>query len=83
MDWKVLFLLMEREKSPGERGREKKVAFFSPSFSFPKIFGVEWQPSSRSQYVVKGNLLQSVLAEENHVVAPALRSRSGIKISSR
>ncbi|XP_008633742.1 PREDICTED: microsomal triglyceride transfer protein large subunit [Corvus brachyrhynchos] len=48
-----------------------------------KIFGVEWQPSSTSQYVVKGNLLQSVLAEESHVVAPALRSRSGIKISSR
>ncbi|XP_039562657.1 microsomal triglyceride transfer protein large subunit-like isoform X2 [Passer montanus] len=48
-----------------------------------KIFGVEWQPSSRTQYMVKNNLLQSVLAEESHVVAPALRSRSGIKISSR
>uniref|UniRef100_A0A8C3QNI9 Vitellogenin domain-containing protein n=1 Tax=Cyanoderma ruficeps TaxID=181631 RepID=A0A8C3QNI9_9PASS len=51
--------------------------------SINKIFGVEWQPSSRSQYVVKDNLLQSVLAEESHVVAPALRSRSGIKITSR
>ncbi|RLV97697.1 hypothetical protein DV515_00011504 [Chloebia gouldiae] len=48
-----------------------------------EIFGVEWQPSSRSQYVVKDSLLQSVLAEESHVVAPALRSRSGIKITSR
>ncbi|XP_064573336.1 microsomal triglyceride transfer protein-like isoform X3 [Zonotrichia leucophrys gambelii] len=51
--------------------------------SMNKIFGVEWQPFSRSQYVVRDSLLQSVLAEESHVVAPALRSRSGIKISSR
>ncbi|KAI1231594.1 Microsomal triglyceride transfer protein large subunit, partial [Lamprotornis superbus] len=50
---------------------------------FLQIFGVEWQPSSRSQYVLKDSLLQSVLAEESHEVAPALRSRSGIKISSR
>uniref|UniRef100_A0A8C3TVV5 Vitellogenin domain-containing protein n=1 Tax=Catharus ustulatus TaxID=91951 RepID=A0A8C3TVV5_CATUS len=71
------------EKSPGERTREKKVAFFSPCFCFSKIFGVEWQPCSSSQYVVKDNLLQSVLAEENHEVAPALRSRSGVRISSR
>uniref|UniRef100_A0A8C5X886 Vitellogenin domain-containing protein n=1 Tax=Malurus cyaneus samueli TaxID=2593467 RepID=A0A8C5X886_9PASS len=48
-----------------------------------KIFGVQWEPSSRSQYVVKDSLLQSVLAEESHVVAPALRSRSGIRISSK
>uniref|UniRef100_A0A8C3MKM6 Uncharacterized protein n=1 Tax=Geospiza parvula TaxID=87175 RepID=A0A8C3MKM6_GEOPR len=45
--------------------------------SMNKIFGVEWQPSSRSQYVVRDSLLQSVLAEESHLVAPALRSRSG------
>uniref|UniRef100_A0A8C3TRK8 Vitellogenin domain-containing protein n=1 Tax=Catharus ustulatus TaxID=91951 RepID=A0A8C3TRK8_CATUS len=51
--------------------------------SLNKIFGVEWQPSSSSQYVVKDSLLQSVLAEENHEVSPALRSRSGIRISSR
>uniref|UniRef100_A0A8C0EPB8 Vitellogenin domain-containing protein n=1 Tax=Bubo bubo TaxID=30461 RepID=A0A8C0EPB8_BUBBB len=51
--------------------------------SVNKIFGVEWQPTSRSQYMVKDNLLQSVLAEESHVVSPALRSTTGIKISSR
>ncbi|XP_009487512.2 microsomal triglyceride transfer protein-like [Pelecanus crispus] len=51
--------------------------------SVNKIFGVEWQPYSKSQYVVKDNLLQSVLAEESHVVSPALRSTTGIKISSR
>ncbi|XP_030920327.1 microsomal triglyceride transfer protein-like isoform X2 [Geospiza fortis] len=51
--------------------------------SMNKIFGVEWQPPSRSQYVVRDSLLQSVLAEESHLVAPALRSRSGIKITSR
>ncbi|XP_072727159.1 microsomal triglyceride transfer protein-like [Ciconia boyciana] len=51
--------------------------------SVNKIFGVEWQPTSKSQYIVKGNLLQSVLAEESHVVSPALRSTTGIKISSR
>ncbi|KAK4821154.1 hypothetical protein QYF61_014249 [Mycteria americana] len=48
-----------------------------------EIFGVEWQPTSKSQYIVKGNLLQSVLAEESHLVSPALRSTTSIKISSR
>ncbi|KAM6390476.1 microsomal triglyceride transfer protein-like [Pluvialis apricaria] len=51
--------------------------------SVNKIFGVQWQPTSRSQYVVKDNLLQSVLAEESHVMSPALRSTTSIKISSR
>ncbi|KAM6130227.1 microsomal triglyceride transfer protein-like [Phoenicopterus ruber ruber] len=59
------------------------VAFFLLAFPFFKIFGVEWQPASRSQYVVKDNLLQSVLVEESHVLSPALRSTTGIKISSR
>ncbi|XP_053928271.1 microsomal triglyceride transfer protein-like [Cuculus canorus] len=57
-----------------------------PKFGFTsvnKIFRVEWQPTSRSQYVVKDNLLQSVLTEENHVLSPALRSSTGIKIISR
>ncbi|GAB0192491.1 microsomal triglyceride transfer protein-like [Grus japonensis] len=48
-----------------------------------EIFGVEWQPTSKSQYTVKDNLLHSVLAEESHMVSPALRSSIGIKISSR
>uniref|UniRef100_A0A8B9MK23 Vitellogenin domain-containing protein n=1 Tax=Accipiter nisus TaxID=211598 RepID=A0A8B9MK23_9AVES len=51
--------------------------------SVNKIFGVEWQPTSKSQYMVKDDLLRSVLAEETHVVSPALRSTTGIKISSR
>nr|XP_038037636.1 LOW QUALITY PROTEIN: microsomal triglyceride transfer protein-like [Anas platyrhynchos] len=51
--------------------------------SVNKIFGVQWQPTSRSQYVVKAGVLQSVLAEESHMVALALRSTTGIKISSR
>ncbi|XP_054688749.1 microsomal triglyceride transfer protein-like [Grus americana] len=51
--------------------------------SVNKIFGVEWQPTSKSQYMVKDNLLHSVLAEESHMVSPALRSSIGIKISSR
>ncbi|XP_027639292.2 microsomal triglyceride transfer protein-like [Falco peregrinus] len=51
--------------------------------SVNKIFRVQWQPTSRSQYMVKDNLLQSVLAEESHVLSPALRSTTSIKISSR
>ncbi|XP_054238570.1 microsomal triglyceride transfer protein-like [Indicator indicator] len=51
--------------------------------SVNKIFGVEWQPSSSSQYLVKDDLLQSVLAEESHLLSPALRSTSGVKITSR
>ncbi|XP_035167755.1 microsomal triglyceride transfer protein-like [Oxyura jamaicensis] len=56
-----------------------KVGFTSVN----KIFGVQWQPTSRSQYVVKDSVLQSVLAEESHLVALALRSTTGVKISSR
>lgn len=33
--------------------------------------------------MVKAGVLQSVLAEESHMVALALRSTTGIKISSR
>ncbi|XP_010116055.1 PREDICTED: microsomal triglyceride transfer protein large subunit-like, partial [Chlamydotis macqueenii] len=51
--------------------------------SVNKIFGVEWQPSSRSQYVVKDNVPQLVLAEEHHVLSPAVRSTTGVKITSR
>ncbi|KAM6262974.1 microsomal triglyceride transfer protein large subunit-like [Spheniscus humboldti] len=54
-----------------------------PKSGFTSTFGVEWQSTSKSQYMVKDNLLQSVLAEESHVVSPALRSTTGIKISSR
>lgn len=82
VDWKALLLLIE-ERSLLERGEERKGRTISPCFSFFKIFGVQWQPTSRSQYVVKDNLLHSVLAEESHVVSPALRSTTGIKISSR
>ncbi|KAM6203821.1 uncharacterized protein WM294_005385 [Sarcoramphus papa] len=65
------------------RGEERRGCIFSPCFAFFKIFGVEWQPTSKSQYMVKDNLLQSVLSEESHMVSPALRSTTGIKISSR
>ncbi|KAM6329799.1 microsomal triglyceride transfer protein-like [Podargus strigoides] len=51
--------------------------------SINKIFGVEWQPTSRSQYTMKDTLLQSVLVEESHVLSPALRSTTGVKIRSR
>nr|XP_013795601.1 PREDICTED: microsomal triglyceride transfer protein large subunit-like [Apteryx mantelli mantelli] len=57
-----------------------------PNFGFAsvnKIFGVQWQPTSKSLYLVKDNLIQSVLAEESHVVSLSLRSTTGIKISSR
>lgn len=65
------------------RREERKGCIISPCLLFFKIFGVEWQPTSKSQYVVKDNLLQSVLAEESHVVSPALRSATSVKISSR
>lgn len=81
MAWKALLLLTERREISWGEGR--KGCTISPCFSFFKIFGVQWQPTSRSQYVVKDNLLQLVLAEESHVVSPALRSATGIKISSR
>ncbi|XP_057259310.1 microsomal triglyceride transfer protein-like [Pezoporus wallicus] len=51
--------------------------------SINKIFGLKWQPTSRSQYMVKDSLLQSVLAEESHTMSLALKSTTGIKISSR
>ncbi|KAM9273631.1 microsomal triglyceride transfer protein-like [Morus bassanus] len=54
-----------------------------PKSGFTSIFGVEWQPTSKSQYIMKDNLLQLVLAEESHMVSPALMSTTSIKISSR
>lgn len=83
MDWKALFMLIGRRELSWGEGKREKVVIFPPCFSFFKIFGVEWQPTSKSQYMVKDKLLWSVLAEESHVVSPALRSTAGIKISSR
>ncbi|XP_062436635.1 microsomal triglyceride transfer protein-like [Rhea pennata] len=57
-----------------------------PKFGFAsvnKIFGVQWQPTSKSLYLVKDNLIQSVLAEESHVVSLGLKSTTGVKINSR
>nr|XP_042712818.1 microsomal triglyceride transfer protein large subunit-like isoform X3 [Chrysemys picta bellii] len=57
-----------------------------PKFGFTsvnKIFGVLWQPTSRSFYSVQGSLIQSVLSEESHVVSPTLKSSIGTKIMSR
>ncbi|XP_021255262.1 microsomal triglyceride transfer protein large subunit-like [Numida meleagris] len=51
--------------------------------SVNKMFGIQWQPSSRSLYVVKDSVLQSVLAEESHMLSLVLRSTTSIKISSR
>nr|XP_009673897.1 PREDICTED: microsomal triglyceride transfer protein large subunit-like isoform X1 [Struthio camelus australis] len=58
----------------------------TPQFGFAsvnKIFGVQWQPTSKSLYLVKDSLIRSVLAEESHVVSLSLRSTTGIKINSR
>lgn len=57
--------------------------FFPSCFPFSQMFGIQWQPSSRSLYVVKDSLLQSVLAEESHMLSLVLRSTTGVKISSR
>ncbi|XP_065263791.1 microsomal triglyceride transfer protein-like [Emys orbicularis] len=57
-----------------------------PKFGFTsvnKIFGVLWQPTSKSFYSVQGSLIQSVLSEESHVVSPTLKSSIGTKIMSR
>ncbi|XP_073209685.1 microsomal triglyceride transfer protein-like isoform X3 [Lepidochelys kempii] len=57
-----------------------------PKFGFTsvnKIFGVLWQPTSKSFYSVRGSLIQSVLSEESHEVSPTLKSSIGTKIVSR
>ncbi|XP_025049644.1 microsomal triglyceride transfer protein-like isoform X2 [Alligator sinensis] len=57
-----------------------------PRFGFTsvnKIFGVQLQPISRSLYLMKGSVIQSVLSEESHVVSLTLRSSTGIMITSR
>ncbi|XP_048714734.1 microsomal triglyceride transfer protein-like isoform X2 [Caretta caretta] len=48
-----------------------------------EIFGVLWQPTSKSFYSVRGSLIQSVLSEESHEVSPTLKSSIGTKIVSR
>uniref|UniRef100_A0A7M4FWV9 Microsomal triglyceride transfer protein large subunit-like n=1 Tax=Crocodylus porosus TaxID=8502 RepID=A0A7M4FWV9_CROPO len=57
-----------------------------PRFGFTsvnKIFGIQLQPISRSLYLMKGSVIQSVLSEESHVVSLNLRSSTGIVITSR
>uniref|UniRef100_A0A8C8RI76 Vitellogenin domain-containing protein n=1 Tax=Pelusios castaneus TaxID=367368 RepID=A0A8C8RI76_9SAUR len=51
--------------------------------SVNKIFGVLWQPTSKSFYSVQGSLIQSVLSEESHTVSSTLKSSIGTKILSR
>ncbi|XP_077206611.1 microsomal triglyceride transfer protein large subunit-like [Paroedura picta] len=57
-----------------------------PKFGFSsvnKIFGLLWQPTSKSLYSMEGSLLKSALAEENHVISLSLKSSIGINITSR
>ncbi|XP_054840195.1 microsomal triglyceride transfer protein-like [Eublepharis macularius] len=57
-----------------------------PKFGFSsvnKIFGVLWQPTSKSIYSMEGSLLKSALAEENHVISLSLKSSIGVNITSR
>ncbi|XP_015278731.1 PREDICTED: microsomal triglyceride transfer protein large subunit-like [Gekko japonicus] len=48
-----------------------------------KIFGLLWQPTSKSLYSMEGSLLKSALAEENHVISLSLKSSIGVNITSR
>ncbi|XP_053162015.1 protein TBATA isoform X2 [Hemicordylus capensis] len=57
-----------------------------PKFGFSsvnKIFGIQWQPTSKTLYSVEGSLIKSVLSEESHIISLTLKSSVGVNITSR
>nr|XP_034994588.1 protein TBATA isoform X2 [Zootoca vivipara] len=51
--------------------------------SVNKMFGVLWQPVSKSLYSVEGQVLKSALSEESHIISLNLKSSVGVNITSR
>uniref|UniRef100_A0A8D2KSK1 Vitellogenin domain-containing protein n=1 Tax=Varanus komodoensis TaxID=61221 RepID=A0A8D2KSK1_VARKO len=57
-----------------------------PAFGFSsvnKIFGVLWQPTSKTRYSMEGSLIKSALSEESHTISLILKSSIGANITSR
>ncbi|XP_013909085.1 PREDICTED: microsomal triglyceride transfer protein large subunit-like [Thamnophis sirtalis] len=57
-----------------------------PKFGFStanKIFGLLWHPTSKSHYVMEGNLIKSASSEENHIIYQGIKSSVGVDITSR
>ncbi|XP_034281912.1 microsomal triglyceride transfer protein large subunit-like [Pantherophis guttatus] len=57
-----------------------------PKFGFStanKIFGLLWHPTSKSHYVIEGNLIKSASSEENHIIYQGIKSSAGFDITSR
>ncbi|XP_069466849.1 microsomal triglyceride transfer protein large subunit-like isoform X2 [Ambystoma mexicanum] len=51
--------------------------------SVNKMFGVQWQPTSKSVYSLKGSLIQTVVAEEEHDISLTIKSSISTRITSR
>ncbi|XP_070802017.1 microsomal triglyceride transfer protein-like [Pituophis catenifer annectens] len=57
-----------------------------PKFGFStanKIFGLLWHPTSKSHYVMEGNLIKLASSEENHIIYQGIKSSAGFDITSR
>ncbi|XP_070608314.1 microsomal triglyceride transfer protein-like [Erythrolamprus reginae] len=57
-----------------------------PKFGFStanKIFRLLWHPTSKSHYVMEGNLMKSASSEENHIIYQGIKSSVGVDITSR
>ncbi|XP_062989071.1 microsomal triglyceride transfer protein large subunit-like [Elgaria multicarinata webbii] len=57
-----------------------------PKFGFSsinEIFGVLWQPTSKTHYSMEGSLIKSALSEESHILSLTLKSSIGVNITSR
>ncbi|XP_007421764.1 microsomal triglyceride transfer protein large subunit-like [Python bivittatus] len=57
-----------------------------PKFGFStvnKIFGLLWRPTSKSHYIMEGNLIKSALSEESHIICQGIMSSVGVNITSR
>ncbi|XP_026569329.1 microsomal triglyceride transfer protein-like [Pseudonaja textilis] len=57
-----------------------------PKFGFStanKVFGLLWHPTSKSHYVMEGNLIKSASSEENHIIHQGIKSSVGVDITSR
>ncbi|KAH0623543.1 hypothetical protein JD844_006408 [Phrynosoma platyrhinos] len=60
-----------------------KFGFRSINKASQIIFGVLWQPTSKTHYSVEGSLIKTALSEESHTISLILKSAVGVNITSR
>ncbi|KAF7247396.1 Microsomal triglyceride transfer protein large subunit [Varanus komodoensis] len=66
-----------------KRGLASLLQFQTHAGTVTEIFGVLWQPTSKTRYSMEGSLIKSALSEESHTISLILKSSIGANITSR